>query len=321
MRKFIQITAVFLLLAAIACGGGDASPSPSSTPSPTATPTRKPTPTRSPSPAPTPVPTPTPLPEEIDLAGSQPRQGGFLFVRFAGQPGVSAPVAYFATIGYTMQQQGDVWYAFIGLPTDTAVANHPLEVWEGNALLASSTVSVADGEFTQFAFDLPPAAVDLLVDTERINREREQVESTVSVFTPTKYWSGPWITPAEGDISSEFGEMRSENGGPYFSHLGTDIANEVGTPIYAPANGVVALNQELLLYGNMVILDHGVGVFSLYGHMDSSVVTLGQSVSRGQLIGYMGQTGYVTGPHVHWEAIVHGTRVNGGLFTLGATDP
>ena len=320
MQKFIQITAVFLLLAVAACGVDDASPTPSSTPSPTATPTRKPTPTRSPSPAPTPEPTPTPLSDEIDLTGSQPKQGGFLFVRFAGQAGVSAPVAYFRTIGYAMQQ-GDAWYAFIGLPTDTAIANHPLEVWEGDTLLASSAVSVVDGDFTRVEFDLPPAAVDLLVDQERIDRERQLVADTVAVYTPTKYWSGPWITPTEGEISSEFGEMRSENGGTYFPHLGTDIANEVGTPIYAPADGVVALNEELLLYGNMVILDHGVGVFSLYGHMDSSVVTLGQSVSKGQLIGYMGQTGYVTGPHVHWEAIVHGTRVSGGLFTLGATDP
>lgn len=321
MQKFIQITAVFLLLAVVACGSDSASPTPSATPSPTASPTSKPTPTRSPSPAPTPVPTPAPLPEGIDLTGSQPRQGGFLFVRFAGQAGVSAPVAYFATAGYTMQQQGGVWYAFIGLSTDTAIANHPLEVWEGDTLLASSTVSVLDGDFTRVEFDLPPAAVDLLVDQERINRERALVASAVSALTPVKYWSGPWIMPTEGEISSEFGEMRSENGGPYFPHLGTDIANEVGTPIYAPADGVVALNEELLLYGNMVILDHGVGVFSLYGHMDSSVVVAGQSVSKGQLIGYMGQTGYVTGPHVHWEAIVHGTRVSGGLFTLGATDP
>ncbi|MEK7247881.1 MAG: M23 family metallopeptidase [Chloroflexota bacterium] len=275
----------------------------------------------SPTPAPTPVPTPAPLPEGIDLTSSQPKQGGFLFVRFAGQAGVSAPVAYFATVGYTMQPQGGVWYAFIGLSTDISIANHPLEVWEGDTLLASSTVPVVDGDFTRVEFDLPPAAVDLLVDQERINRERELVASTVSAFTPAKYWFGPWITPAEGDISSEFGEMRSENGGPYFPHLGTDIANEAGTPIYAPADGVVALNEELLLYGNVVILDHGVGVFSLYAHMDSSVVVAGQPVSKGQLIGYMGQTGYVTGPHVHWEAIVHGTRVNGGLFTLGATDP
>ena len=81
----------------------------------------------------------------------------------------------------------------------------------------------------------------------------------------------------------------------------------------------MALNEALLLYGNTVIIDHGVGVFSLYAHMDSSVVTAGQSVRKGELIGYMGQTGYVTGPHLHWEAIVHGTRVNARLFTLGAT--
>lgn len=220
-----------------------------------------------------------------------------------------------------MQQQNGVWYTYIGIPTDTVLGNHPLEVWEGGSLLAATDVSVVDGQFTTFEFEVPQSATDLLTDTTAVEQERQLVANTLAGYTPTKYWSGPWITPTTGEISSEFGEMRSENGGPYFAHLGTDIANEAGTPVYATADGVVALNEALQLYGNAVILDHGVGVFSLYAHMDSSVVSAGQPVAKGELIGYQGQTGYVTGPHLHWEAIVHGTRVSGGLFTLGATDP
>jgi murein DD-endopeptidase MepM/ murein hydrolase activator NlpD len=84
---------------------------------------------------------------------------------------------------------------------------------------------------------------------------------------------------------------------------------------------VVALNKALLLYGNSVIIDHGVGVFSSYSHMDSSVVVDGQFVHKGEVIGYMGETGYVTGPHLHWEAIIHNVLVNATLFVEGPTDP
>lgn len=318
MRYVFLAVLACVALAAVACSGGDAAPSPTDSPSPTASPTRRPTPTPSPTLSPSPTPSPPPAPA-IDLSGSQPQQGGFLFVRYHG---IGSPVtAYFLATGYALQLSGDHWYGFIGIPTGTTIGEHPLEMWQGDTLLDSTTVSVADGQFTSIAFDLPPSSVDLLVDQERINRERALVESVVSVDTPAKYWTGAWITPTVGEVSSEFGEQRSENGGPYFSHLGMDIANDTGTPVYAAADGVVALNQALLLYGNEVIIDHGVGVYSLYAHLDSSVVAEGQTVQRGDLVGYMGQTGYVTGPHLHWEAIVHGTRVNAGLFTLGALDP
>lgn len=242
-------------------------------------------------------------------------------MRYPDDGSAPAPMAYFAATGYGMQRQGGVWFAFIGLPTDTVIGDHPLEVWDGDTLLASTSAAVVDGAFTHVSFDVPPSSVDLLTDQARIDAENALLASTESVVTPTKYWSGPWLTPTVGEISSEFGEMRSENGGPFFPHLGEDIANDVGTPVYAAADGVVALNQALLLYGNAIVIDHGVGVFSAYCHLDSSLVTAGQMVHRGDLIGYMGQTGYVTGPHLHWEAIVHGTRVNASLFTLAATDP
>jgi murein DD-endopeptidase MepM/ murein hydrolase activator NlpD len=83
----------------------------------------------------------------------------------------------------------------------------------------------------------------------------------------------------------------------------------------------VALAEQLFLYGNSVIIDHGAGVFSGYNHMQSIVVAPGESVALGQPIGYMGQTGLVTGPHVHWEAVVHGVRVDPLLWTQAAIEP
>ncbi len=323
MRSLPAAAILLLLLAVLACGGGTAatsSPSPSASPtrSPTPSPTRKPTPSPSPTPSPTPEPAPT-----IDLAGSQPKQGGFLIVRLAGAPSANSPSAYINATGYAMSYEAadDDWYAYIGLATDQALGDHPLEVWEGDVLLASASVSIADGAFDYVSFDLPPSSTDLLLDQAAIDAERNTMASVESVVTPTRYWSGPWIVPTTGDTASNFGEMRSENGGPYFPHTGVDLANVEGTPVYAPADGVVALAQPGYLYGNIVIIDHGVGVFSAYAHLQQSVVTAGQAVSQGDLIGYMGATGFVTGPHLHWEAIVHGVRVDARLFTLGGAEP
>ena len=134
-------------------------------------------------------------------------------------------------------------------------------------------------------------------------------------------WSGLWMVPAPGPISNGFGLQRSINGGPYSGHSGTDIANEEGTPLVAAAAGVVTLAEELYLFGNAVVIDHGAGVFSSYNHMLEVSAVAGQRVTQGDVIGKMGETGFVSGSHVHWEAIVHGTRVDPMLFTQTGIEP
>jgi murein DD-endopeptidase MepM/ murein hydrolase activator NlpD len=246
-----------------------------------------------------------------------------MIVRLLNTPGLYSPQAYINATPYTMTHddaKGD-WYAYVGFDVFYGIGDYPLQVWDGDTLISSGQVSVANGGFTYESFEVPPSSSDLLVDQARIDSERAQIAQIESVFTPQKYWSGPWIIPTQAGTSSEFGAMRSENGGPYIPHLGVDLANDEGTPIYAAADGVIAYASQLYLYGNSVIIDHGVGVFSDYSHMQSMVVTAGQTVHQGELIGYMGQTGYVTGPHLHWEAIVHGVRVDPRLFTLAGSEP
>lgn len=117
----------------------------------------------------------------------------------------------------------------------------------------------------------------------------------------------PSIWPARGVISSPFG-LRW--GGSDF-HPGMDIANDMGTPIYATADGVVSVaGWNSGGYGNMVDIDHGNGVMTRYGHASYVVVTAGQHVKRGQIIAYMGSTGFSTGPHVHYEVRVNGQPVD-----------
>jgi len=277
--------------------------------------------TQTSTPEPTPEPTPPPAPA-IDVSGSYARQGGFLLVRLLNPPaGLSDAKAEFNGGSYAMLPSGDRWFAVIGLGTDFAIGDYPIDVASEGTVLASGVLSVGDGGFQFESIELPPSSIDLLSDQAAIASERATLAEVYARFTPERRWAGAWIMPAPGPITNAFGLMRSINGGLYNPHTGTDIANEKGTPVVAAASGVVALARPMYLYGNVVVIDHGAGVFSSYNHLDSIAVMEGQAVTIGDLVGFMGETGFVSGPHLHWEAIIGGVRTDPTLWTLGPVEP
>jgi len=118
--------------------------------------------------------------------------------------------------------------------------------------------------------------------------------------------------PCVGTISSYYGTHRAYNGGPYTSyHSGVDFRAPGGTPVHASAGGIVVLADPLALWGNAVVIDHGWGVLTGYGHLSTIEVQVGQQVSQGDLIGKVGNTGLSTGAHLHWEMWVGGNSVSG----------
>ncbi len=126
--------------------------------------------------------------------------------------------------------------------------------------------------------------------------------------------STPSIWPCEGEVSSRFGPRRSPLGGGEDFHPGIDIANNYGTLVHATADGVVVFAGWYSGYGNLVQIDHGRGIVSFYGHNQSLLVQVGQTVKKGEAISKMGSTGLSTGPHVHYEIRVNGTAVNPASF-------
>lgn len=124
----------------------------------------------------------------------------------------------------------------------------------------------------------------------------------------------PSIWPASGSVTSRFGWRSSPFGGGSDWHPGIDIANDAGTPILATAEGTVVGSGWVSGYGYLVEIDHGNGMYTLYGHNSQNAVAVGQHVTKGQLIAYMGSTGYSTGPHVHYEVRVNGSVVNPASF-------
>ena len=143
--------------------------------------------------------------------------------------------------------------------------------------------------------------------SDNVKRGRAYTRSTK---VGTQLWNGKFIQPAEGRLTSSFGKYREYNTGVRRHHLGIDIANSVGTPIYAGNSGIVALAGRLHLYGKSVVINHGQGVSSSYNHLSKIHVAADEQVEKGQLIGLMGATGQVTGSHLHWGMVVNGAAVD-----------
>ena len=147
-------------------------------------------------------------------------------------------------------------------------------------------------------------------DLERINRESSLQRAAYARRTPVRPDLLPFKQPVQGVYSSPFGLRRFLNDQPRSPHSGLDIAADTGTPVAAPAPGTVALTGDFFFSGNVVLIDHGGGFVTMYGHLDRIDVEQGSDVNRGEIIGAVGATGRVTGPHLHWTVVVQGARVD-----------
>jgi murein DD-endopeptidase MepM/ murein hydrolase activator NlpD len=122
--------------------------------------------------------------------------------------------------------------------------------------------------------------------------------------------SAPNVWPVEGQVTGSFGERIDPFNGEGAFHSGVDIGSTYGNQIIAPADGVVVTTETLGGYGKIIMMDHGSGISTRYGHLSGFAVTPGQRVQRGDVIGYVGESGRSTGPHLHYEVRINGTPVN-----------
>jgi murein DD-endopeptidase MepM/ murein hydrolase activator NlpD len=178
----------------------------------------------------------------------------------------------------------------------------------GAAVQFSQPLPVRDGHYL---VDTPLSVDPAMLDPAVTGPELAQLQRIVAPFTPTRYWSGLFALPSVGALRSVFGALRSYNGGPYDSyHTGVDFSGGDDRPITAPAPGVVVFAGSLVVRGNATIIDHGWGVYTGYWHQSVIQVKVGERVETGQIIGFNGSTGRVTGPHLHWEVWVGGFQTD-----------
>ncbi len=171
-------------------------------------------------------------------------------------------------------------------------------------------VYLASGDY---GFDPILNVPDETIDPEKTRPEDEQVAALVAPFTSERMWEGLFLYPAAYTESfpSRFGSRRNYNGTGYnYYHAGLDFYGGTGAEITAPARGRVVFADALTVRGNTTILDHGWGVYTAYLHQSEIRVSPGDIVEAGQIIGLVGATGRVTGPHLHWEVWVGGVPVD-----------
>ena len=160
-----------------------------------------------------------------------------------------------------------------------------------------------------------PSNLGYLLDPALNDIETALLKNIYSKNTPQRFWDGPFALPIFGSVTSPFGVWRTYNDVFTARHTGQDIRATTGTPIQASAAGRVVLAEHLDIRGNMVIIDHGWGVFTGYCHLSEFMAKPGQLVQAGETIGLTGNTGRSTGPHLHWELAVGGTWIDPMTWT------
>jgi murein DD-endopeptidase MepM/ murein hydrolase activator NlpD len=152
----------------------------------------------------------------------------------------------------------------------------------------------------------------LLNDKGLHKRENAFFHRFFKIESKKQYWSGVWVPPIkEPRVTSTYGKVRTYNNGKNSYHRGVDFGHPEGTPVGAVNHGIVVYAGKKAVRGNVIVIDHGCGIYTEYWHLSRIRVRAGQRVRKKQVIGYVGDTGQSSAPHLHFGLRIHGTPVNG----------
>jgi murein DD-endopeptidase MepM/ murein hydrolase activator NlpD len=225
------------------------------------------------------------------------------------------PKAFFYDKKVMVIGKSQNWKAIVGIPLKIELGEHKLKV-VSNSAEANYLFEVVDKDYeAQYLTiknkrQVDPNKEDML----RISKERKLISKVKTNWREINNIPLRFIKPAKGPFSSSFGLRRFFNNQPRNPHSGLDIAAEKGTPIVAPAAGVVTNAGDYFFNGKTVFLDHGQGLITMYCHMEKINIKEGDSVSVNDVLGTVGSTGRVTGAHLHWSVILNNTTVEPLLF-------
>jgi len=211
---------------------------------------------------------------------------------------------------------GEMRRALLGVDLEKAAGKYEFivaaQMQSGERASCRATIEVKEGHFATESLTVKKQFVEPNPEQEaRAAAETKRLREIYDRVTPERLWDGPFRMPLDGDFKgSNFGKRRILNGHPGSPHGGVDFPAPTGTPVYAAQKGRVVLAEELFFSGNTVIIDHGLGIYTFYCHFSEIDAKVGDEVAAGTVLGKVGATGRVTGPHLHWGLEVQRARVN-----------
>lgn len=249
------------------------------------------------------------------LPKEEPVPGGIAMVSL-GADTEPMPKAYYQGKRIMVLKSEGQWKAVIGLPLSTKPGRHTLRVHGQPGDNDTRLFEVKDKKYLEQHITLKNKRMvnPYKKDLERIREEQKRSRIAFATWRQEVGVETRFITPVEGVMSSPFGKRRFFNGQSRQPHSGIDIAAPKGAAVRAPASGKVIELGNYFFNGNTVFIDHGQGLITMYCHLDSVDVEMGQQVIKGEAIATVGATGRVTGPHLHWSVSLNNARIDPVLF-------
>ena len=246
-------------------------------------------------------------------------QGSAVQITFPHEAGIRTVEIVWEKKEIPAFRAGNTWAAIVGIDLDAKPGEHKADVLftmtDGRVDKRDAIIKVVAKKYPTTELKVADRYVELNpADLARANRESKETETIYASLSTERLWEGVFSIPIPGRSGTNFGHRRVFNGEPRAPHAGADLRATTGTPVHAANRGRIVLAKNLFFSGNTVIVDHGLGIYSLYAHLSRINVKSGEMVKNGQMIGLAGATGRVTGPHLHWGVRVQGARVD--PFTL-----
>ena len=253
----------------------------------------------------------------VQISGSALEQGDTLFIRVKKATTSAEVSGNFGKekINFFIPRDGEDLVALVGIDVKTTPGKYDLAVdlpfgknFQKEIRILKRKFPVTDLKVTKEleAKGLTPSKIVKNI----LGKEKPTLDPVLKMYTPEAYLAGPFIRPlSEIKIGGEFGNIR-KRGSATFQHLGVDLDAPVGTPVYAVNDGAVSFSEELDTYGKTLVVDHGLGIYSLYLHLDTIGKKQGEAVKKGEVIASSGNSGYSLQPHLHFSIKVNGASVD-----------